>query len=177
MDTIALRNALPAQIATERLVLRAPTRADVPALAELANDRALYERLARLPHPYTHADAIAFIELIAPRADHRAYAITLDGAFVGVVSLMFESDTPELGYWLGQAYWRRGIMREAVAGLLQAVRTSGQFQTIKATALDDNEGSLAVLDGAGFKRVGKRPSKSAHHNGQAVVEFLLEGIR
>ena len=70
----------------------------------------------------------------------------------------------------------RGILDDGKT-FVDAVRATGLFDTLKATALDDNLGSLAVLDGAGFTRVGKRPSKSAHHNGQTVVEFLLEGIR
>src|SRR5690606_17327927 len=79
------RDMLPVSIATRRLVLRAPIRGDVPDLVRLADNKAIADRLTRLPHPYTRADGIAFIENFAQRADERPYAIIMDGHLVGVV--------------------------------------------------------------------------------------------
>src|SRR5690606_15418357 len=80
-----LRDSLPGKLATRRLVLRAPIRGDVPDLARLADNAAIAERLTLLPHPYTRADAVGFIEIFAQRPDERPYAITLDDRFIGVV--------------------------------------------------------------------------------------------
>ena len=77
--------------------------------------------LSRLPHPYTRADGIGFVEIIAQRPDERPYAITLDDQLIGVVGFPFhEGELPELGYWLGEPYWGQGIMSEAVKGLARS---------------------------------------------------------
>lgn len=176
------RNALPDSLRTPRLLLRAPMRADVPALAELADNRAIFERLARLPHPYTRADAIGFVEIVALSAGTRAYAIVENRAFIGIVSLMFApGHPPELGYWLGQPYWGRGLASEAVRALLDAAHATGQFPLIQANALETNTASLNVLEKAGFRRTGRHASTAPHTLGQTVIELLLgedpEGLK
>ena len=54
------RDVLPTKIETQRLILRAPIRGDVPALTQLADNKNIADKLSRLPSPYTRADAIAF---------------------------------------------------------------------------------------------------------------------
>src|SRR5690349_847512 len=62
-----IRDMLPGKIETRRLVLRAPMRGDVPELVRLADNKNVSSKLARMPHPYTGADAVAFIELFSQR--------------------------------------------------------------------------------------------------------------
>lgn len=145
------RDALPHRIETARLVLRAPIRGDVPDIVKLADNRAIYEVLARLPHPYTRADGIAFVEIFAQRPDERPYAITLGERFIGVVGFTFHGgEPPELGYWLGEPHWGKGIMSEAVKGLLDAAFATHLYPRIKSRALSSNAASLNVLRKAGF---------------------------
>ena len=66
------RSVLPHKIETERLVLRAPIRGDVPQLVKLADNKNIAEMLRRLPSPYTRADAIGFVEIFAQREDEQA---------------------------------------------------------------------------------------------------------
>jgi RimJ/RimL family protein N-acetyltransferase len=168
-----MRDMLPGKIETKRLVLRAPIRGDVPDLVRLADNRNVALPLARMPMPYTRADAVGFIEIFAQRADERPYAITLDSRLIGVVGLSFHDDRPpELGYWLGEPHWGKGYMTEAARALLEAAHGSGQFDRIGARALLSNEGSLHVLEKLGFKRKGKKKSETPHNLGQPVV--LLE---
>jgi RimJ/RimL family protein N-acetyltransferase len=169
------RDRLPHRIATRRLVLRAPIRGDVPALVALADNKNIADRLSRLPSPYTRADGIAFVEIFAQRADERPYAITLDSAFVGVVGLTFHvGDPPELGYWLGEPHWGKGIMGEAVSGLLDAVAATGAFPAIVARALADNAGSLHVLEKAGFRRTGEKIDDCGNHKDRLIVTLRRE---
>lgn len=148
------RDALPHRIETSRLVLRAPIRGDVPDLVKLADNRAIYEVLARLPNPYTRADGIAFVEIFAQRPDERPYAITLGDRFIGVVGFTFrDGAAPELGYWLGEPHWGKGIMSEAVKGLIEAAFATHLYPQIQARALSSNAGSLNVLRKAGFVTV------------------------
>jgi RimJ/RimL family protein N-acetyltransferase len=169
------RDALPHRIATPRLVLRAPIRGDVPEIVKLADNRKIYEVLARLPNPYTRADGIAFVEIFAQRPDERPFAITLNDTFIGVVGLSFHpGQLPELGYWLGEPYWGKGFISEAVKGLLEAAFATGLYPRLRARALASNAGSLNVLEKAGFKRTGETTDNFAHNAGKPVVILELE---
>src|ERR687889_656525 len=69
---------------TERLVLRAPRLDDAEAIATLINDRRVAENLARVPHPYTLADAEGFIGWASKNDSEAAFLITLaDYAIIG----------------------------------------------------------------------------------------------
>jgi RimJ/RimL family protein N-acetyltransferase len=169
------RDALPHRIDTLRLVLRAPIRGDVPDLVKLADNRRIHEVLARLPHPYTRADAIAFVEILAQRDDERPYAITLHGQFIGVVGFTFRAgEPPELGYWLGEPHWGKGFMSEAVKGLLEAAFATRLFPRIKSRALSSNAGSLNVLRKAGFVRLHEDIETIGTGAGKPTTYFTLE---
>jgi RimJ/RimL family protein N-acetyltransferase len=173
-----VRDLLPGRIQTRRLVLRAPMRGDVPDLVRLADNAAIADRLVRLPHPYTAADAVGFIEILAQRPDERPYVITLDGQFTGVVGLTyFEDRPPELGYWLGEPYWGKGLMTEAARGVIDAAHRTGQYQLIGARALADNASSLRVLEKLGFQRVGEAARTEGPHAGKPIILLQLERPR
>lgn len=173
------RDALPVKIETRRLVLRAPIRGDVPDIVRLADNRNIHAVLSRLPSPYTRADAIAFVEMFAQRDDERPYAITLDGQFIGVVGFSYSSggEPPELGYWLGEPYWGKGYMSEAVKALLDAAFATRRYPLIKSRALASNAASLNVLEKAGFKRVREGTDENGSLKGQPMVFLTLEQPR
>lgn len=169
------RDALPARIATPRLVLRPPIRGDVPELVRLADNKAIADKLARLPHPYTRADGIAFVEIFAQRPDERPYAITLDDRFVGIVGFTYRDNAaPELGYWLGEPYWGKGLMSEAVKALIEAAFATRLYPAIEARALASNAGSLNVLEKAGFVRHREGIETLGNCSGRATVYLQLE---
>lgn len=167
-----LRDILPGKIETRRLVLRAPIRGDVPDLVRLADNPDIANKLARLPNPYTRADALGFIEIFSQRADERPYAITLGGSFIGVIGFSFSATRPpELGYWLGEPFWAKGYMAEATKALIDAAQATHQFPKIVAQALPDNAASLKVLAKAGFRITGQTVNPI---DGRQVVELELD---
>jgi RimJ/RimL family protein N-acetyltransferase len=169
-----IRDSLPGRIATRRLVLRAPIRGDVPDLVKLADNKAIADKLARLPSPYTRADAVGFVEIFAQRPDERPYAITLGDKFIGVVGFTFTEDRPpELGYWLGEPYWGQGLMTEAARALVEAAHRTQHFELIAARALADNAASLHVLAKLGFKPVGKGKHELKPGDGRPTVRLEL----
>ena len=171
------RERLPHRIETRRLVLRAPIRGDVPALIMLADNPNVAGMLRRLPSPYTRADAVAFVEIFAQRADERPYAIIKDNAFIGVVGFTFHADSaPELGYWLGEPHWGQGLMTEAVKGLLEAARATGAFPEVQATARAENAASLRVLEKSGF-RVVKTKAESRKKDAVKIAYLTRELVR
>lgn len=169
MNALTLRNALPATIFAQRVTLRAPQHADVSALVSLANNRKIHDLLANLPHPYTSAEALDFVENIAHRADQRAYAIAdPTGRLMGVAGLKFAGPAPELGYWLGEMHWGNGFGTEAVRALLAAADTTRRFPAIVAKALAHNTGSIRVLEKAGFIKTGEETRDHGRHAGATV---------
>lgn len=171
------RDMLPVRIATRRLVLRAPIRGDVPKLVKLADNPSISRWLSRLPSPYTRADAVAFVEIFAQRADERPFVITLDDALIGIVGFSFrDGRPPELGYWLGEPFWGGGYATEAVRGLIDAAHGTGLYGLIAARCLVDNLASAKVLEKAGFKKTGKIVED---HGGdrRTILMFELEAPR
>jgi RimJ/RimL family protein N-acetyltransferase len=173
-----IRDALPGKIATRRLVLRAPIRGDVPELVKLADNPAIASKLTSMPSPYTRADAVGFVEIVAQRPDERPYAITLEDRLIGVAGFSFvEGRPPELGYWLGEPHWGKGYMSEAVKGLVEAAQQTGHFGRVASRALADNAASLRVLEKTGFKRVGKAKGEAGPLRGKPIVLLELERPR
>lgn len=170
------RSALPHKIETDRLVLRAPIRGDVPQLVKLADNRNIAAWLRRLPSPYTRADAIGFVEITAQRADEKPYAITLDGVgLIGIVGFYFAPDAlPELGYWLGESHWGTGYVTEAARGLIETAQATGQYPQIGAWALTENERSINVLTKLRFKTTRESKSEDGTTKGRKLVHFIRE---
>jgi RimJ/RimL family protein N-acetyltransferase len=172
------RSALPGTISTARLKLRGPIRGDVPAIARLANNRAIYDMLARLPFPYTRADAIAFVEIVAQRDTERCYSVVLGEEFIGVVSFHYaQGEPPELGYWFGEPHWGRGYGTEAAGGLVEAAQATGLYPLIRARALSRNLRSRRVLEKLGFTLAGEGPEEEGSHAGAPTTRYLLEQRR
>ena len=156
---------------SDRLVLRPLRLADAPAIVTGLNDFEVTRYLTRVPYPYTEADAQHWLATLKPPVPGVAhFAIELPGeGMIGVVSI-----ENELGYWLGEPHWGKGIMSEAVKALLEAAFATRLYPRLKARALKTNAGSLNVLEKAGFKRTGEGPDPIAHRSGELVVSLELE---
>jgi RimJ/RimL family protein N-acetyltransferase len=166
---------LPATIRTARLVLRAPNRNDVSAMARLANNRNIHKWLARLPHPYGEIDAMTFIDTIARGPEEHAFAIvTVEGDFIGTIGLHLKSEAPiEIGYWLGEPYWGEGYASEAVAALVAACDATG-CDRIAARAISENVASCRVLEKSDFVETSRRVDSCGPHEGVSVTTYLRE---
>ncbi|MEO8684629.1 MAG: GNAT family N-acetyltransferase [Devosia sp.] len=165
-----LRDALPATITTDRLVLRAPTSADLADLVALANNWKVIEPTAVMPFPYRTADGELFLSTLDDPAKPRAYAITgADDRLMGVVSLKFETGkTPEIGYWLGEPFWGQGYAPEAVQALLDGAR-GASIDRINARVLADNPASVRVLEKCGFTITEHTVSVVERHRGKPLL--------
>jgi RimJ/RimL family protein N-acetyltransferase len=167
---------------SQRLVLRKPHEEDIDALAHLANNANVATMVSRMPHPYTTADAADFVRRAkAGTIGKCVYAITKadNGAFLGCCGIEPHPDgkTAELGYWLGEPHWGKGYMTEAVKGLLEAAHSSGLYALIGARALEENAGSIKVLEKAGFKRIGKPLVVDNGTEKRRLILFELEAPR
>lgn len=148
--------ACPA-LTTERLVMRPPHEADIAQLVELADNRHVAEMLARMPHPYGEAEARTFLAMAAAPRSGAVYALTLKegGAFVGSAGLNATDRGLELGYWVGEPYWRQGYATEAAHALVDLAFTSTTIQVLHCSTRVINPASRRVIHKCGFQYAGQ----------------------
>lgn len=110
---------------TERLLLRAVAEEDAPRVQRLfATERMLRYMNASIPWPYPEDGAITAIgkmKAAMEAGNEFVWAITLKGkeedGLIGIIALSPASDEDHRGFWLGEPYWGRGIMREAMTAV------------------------------------------------------------
>ena len=171
----ARRDDVVPVLATERLVLRAPRRSDVKAIASFANDRRIAANTARIPHPYGIEDAEQFIAAVNKREGEACFVIMLECAPIGVCSVDLREDGPEVGYWLGVPYWGRGFATEAVRALIDHAFGDLEHETLISGARVNNPASRRVLEKCGFQWAGVRLSRIRAINSAAPIDrFRLD---
>src|SRR5712692_1422046 len=158
LDRIApeTSSASSIHLETERLVLRAPRLEDAEAIATLVNDRRIAENTLRIPHPYRLADAEAFIASANATDGETVFLITgRDGAVLGCSGIAkLDGETPEIGYWLGVAFWGNGYATEAARALIDHAFVDLGHDTLVAGARVSNPASRRVLEKCGFQWTG-----------------------
>jgi RimJ/RimL family protein N-acetyltransferase len=171
----ARRDDIVPVLATERLVLRAPRRSDVKAIASFANDRRIAANTARIPHPYGIEDAEQFIAAVNKREGEACFVIMLECAPIGVCSVDLREDGPEVGYWLGVPYWGCGFATEAVRALVDHAFGDLEHETLISGARVTNPASRRVLEKCGFQWTGVRLSRIRAINSAAPIDrFRLD---
>jgi RimJ/RimL family protein N-acetyltransferase len=156
----------------QRSVVRSWQAADVDSLVEHANNRNIWINLRdRFPHPYTRADGRRFIRAARKMRPETFFAIAVDGQAAGGIGFVLQSDvdrvSAEIGYWLGEAYWGRGITSEAVAAVARYAIAQHGLTRVFALPYAHNQASCRVLEKAGFALEG-RLRRSAIKDGQIV---------
>ena len=142
-------------------VLRPWRAEDADDLARILNDRAIWDNLRnRIPFPYTRADAEDFIAAMrASDPDERwAFAITVDDRAVGSITVTRREDiyfrTAELGYFVAQPCWGRGLATHAVRQLASHVFAHTDILRLGAEVFAENLASCRVLEKSGFQLEG-----------------------
>ena len=145
---------------------------DVPSLVQHANNHRIWLNLRdRFPHPYTKRDGQAFIRLSRQGRPETHFAIAVDGAAVGGIGVMPQQDvdrvSAEIGYWLGEPFWGRGIVTEALMAFTPHAIAAYGLTRIFALPFANNVASCRVLEKAGYV-LEARLQRSAIKNGQIV---------
>jgi len=165
-------------IATQRLRLRRPRKADAARIAEYCNDLDVARMTSRIPHPYGLADAQAFLE----RLDHKdpAREVTFaiehpDRGLMGVLSFFDNAEgRSEIGYWLGRPHWGQGYATEAANRALVWASHEWGRRFVVAGHASDNPASGQVLCKAGFLYTGEvKLLPSAARNGETPVRMMV----
>ena len=163
------------QLTLTRCAVRSWKVSDADALARYANNRNIWLNLRdAFPHPYTKRDGREFIKGARRRSPETFFAIAVDGEAVGGIGFVLHPDvervSAEIGYWLGEPFWRRGIVSEALGALTTyAIQTQG-LTRIYAVPFAWNAASCRVLEKAGYVLEG-RLRKSAIKDGQITDQL------
>jgi [ribosomal protein S5]-alanine N-acetyltransferase len=157
-------------------ILRPWRRGDEPALIRHANSREIWLNLRdQFPHPYTDDDAVAWIEFASAQIPPTSFAIEV-GEAVGGVSLKLHDDvervSAEMGYWLGESHWNKGIMTAAVRGATSYAFEQFSLTRIFAVPYASNLASQRVLEKAGYVREGVL-RRSAIKDGNVLDQVLF----
>lgn len=148
-------------IQTDRLTLRAIEPRDAQSIAHHANDRDIAKFLLVMPHPYTVEDAQAYIEMSqASDKPGQNYAICLDDEAVGCIGTI-----GEFGYWLGRAYWGKGLATEAGLAVLHCHFDVDGWDLDSSHSVE-NAASGRVLGKCGFRYVHKVARRVGKFEGQ-----------
>jgi RimJ/RimL family protein N-acetyltransferase len=146
-------------IETERLLLRPPEARDAAAIAANLNDFSVSSMLTRAPYPYDEGAAEAFIDHVKTLDPDREQVFVMEHKRSGPVGVIgFSRDVhpwPELGYWLGRAWWGEGLATEAARAALHWAKTEWGKKVVGSGHFASNAASAGVLIKAGFLYTGE----------------------
>ncbi len=172
----------PVEITGQRgIVLRPLLPADAVALASIANDASIaaYIRDA-FPHPYSIAHARDFIHFAAGDSHLKCWGIFENGQLAGVISVTLQDDiyrhSAEIGFWLGAAFRKRGIITEAIGLVCRYVFSQLPVVRIFAHVFIHNEASKKALLNNGFEIEGIR-KKGSIKNKELIDDILMAKLK
>jgi ribosomal-protein-alanine N-acetyltransferase len=148
---------------------------DEAALVKYADNRRVWINLDDIfPHPYTAADARAWIEVSAWKPVTN-FAIATDEEAIGGIGLKLKKDvyrrSAEVGYWLGEPFWGRGIATAALKGIADLAFREFDLVRLDSHVFDGNTRSAHVLEKNGFRLEG-RLVKSVTKDGRTFDSLL-----
>lgn len=161
--------------------LRPLASSDLATLAMHANNPRVAAHLRdRFPFPYRLADARQFLDYADACEDECVAAIVVQSAAVGIIGVQFHTDiercSAELGYWLGEAMWGRGLATAAVRQFTAWAMPRFALTRVYAEVFAENPASGRVLEKCGFQRIGllrKAAIKAGYHHDYVLYDLVL----
>lgn len=159
-----------------KVVLREWKKSDATALAKIANNKRVWDNVRdRLPHPYTKKDAKEWLALVKKQKIVTTFCIEADGNLAGSLGLTLKEDVyrknAEIGYFIGEEFWGKGIATEAVRQLVNYIQKNFDVVRIYAEVFEYNKASMKVLEKNGFYLESIR-KKGAIKNDMIIDDFV-----
>jgi len=137
------------------VTIRPYEETDLDQLVTIANNPEVSRWLSYVfPSPYTRECGESWIKKCQDDLNPKAFAITDNGVLVGGIGIEIFDDvverTGELGYWLGEPFWRKGIGSTAVELFVKWCFETFDLERIEAACFEQNIGSAKVMEKAGF---------------------------
>lgn len=139
------------------VLIRNFTENDLPKLVEYADNKHVSKNLRdAFPSPYTLKDAWEFYEIIKDENPKMTFAIEFDGEYVGNIGLVIGKDvyrnSAELGFFIGEPFWNKGIVTKAVSLITDYGFNSLGIVRIFSSVFEFNHASQRVLEKCGFEK-------------------------
>lgn len=157
-------------------ILRPWKKEDLASLVKYANNSSIAKFMTnQFPHPYAEENGLMFIDFATKNNPPNIMAIEINGEASGGIGLHPQSDiqckNAELGYWLAEPFWGKGIITKAVGQMVDYGFSNWDFTRIYARPFGTNIASQKVLEKAGFV-LEARFEKSLFKNGEFLDELV-----
>lgn len=158
---------------------------DIESLVKYANNHLVSKFLRdTFPYPYTKQDAERWIECVKKDKINLSFAISDNNELIGGIGAMPNQDvnrfTAEIGYWLGEPFWNKGISTNAVKIFCKYLFENYKFNHLTASIYEGNDASMKVVQKAGFKLEGvlrKNVFKENKFLDQYIYGLLKEELK
>ena len=152
---------------------------DLNSLVEHANNRKIWLNLRDgFPHPYKKSDGREFLGRMRTSRPETTFAVVVDGEAIGGIGFSLREDvervSAEVGYWLGERFWNRGIATESLAAITRYAIETHRLTRLFAVPFAWNTASCRVLEKAGYV-LEARLQRSAIKDGQ-LTDQMQYGI-
>jgi len=156
-------------------IVRGWRQADAGSLQTHADNRKIWINLRdRFPHPYTLEHAHTFLKMALGMTPQTYFAIEVEGQAAGGIGFGLHDDvervSAEIGYWLGERYWNRGVTTEALAAVTALAIERHGLTRVYALPFEYNAASCRVLEKCGYV-LEARLRRSAIKDGRVVDQF------
>lgn len=168
-------------IKLQTCTVRSFRKSDAESIARHANNRNVWINVRdHFPHPYNIADARRWLDAIVNVDPETHFAIAVNDMAVGGIGIGLQNDveriSAEIGYWLSEAYWGRGIATEAVVAVTDYAFRHHDLTRIFAVPFADNPASVRVLEKAGYVLEGTM-RRAAIKDGTVLDQLLYATYR
>lgn len=169
------------EIPLQGCAVRSWKRGDDASLIRYADNRKVWINLRdRFPHPYRRSDARAWLAHVVGQRPETNFAIDVAGEAIGGIGYHLQEDvhrrSAEIGYWLGEPFWGKGIATQAVRALTAHAFRTHDLARIYASVFEWNPASARVLEKAGYTIEG-RLRQSVIKDGRTIDQFLYAIVR
>lgn len=159
-----------------KIVLRPWQKEDAQALAAIANNRKVWDNVRDFfPTPYTVLDAEQWLDSIRKTRPFLNFAILYQGRIAGNIGIVPKEDvyrvSVEIGYFIGEEFWGKGIATEATRLLVEYIEQEFNVVRIYAEVFETNKASMRVLQKNGFYLEGIR-RKAVIKNGEIMDDYV-----
>jgi len=162
--------------------LRRLTKSDASQIARHANNKKVWDNLRDfIPYPYHEKDASFFIELTLKESPQLTFGVlTESNDLCGVIGLVLQQDvyrlSAEIGYWIGEEYWGKGIVTKAIGLITTYGFEQLKLERIQAGVFDYNIASMKALEKNGYSKEGVFRN-SVLKNGQMYDEHRYAKLK